>query len=326
MADTPQNVGLAEKVDTFKRELEAMVAADQALPVPAFQKVKIEPIVTSVKNFLKRQSTVQDRPVPFMMAIAGGSNSGKTTLLHELKSMLRAEATEQFNWNHDTNGPVVDLLELDNYYRHYADKRAEMGDAAFFLQTNLDEPNALLWQKSRRALFRIKNGKASRAPVYDFRISGRNDAVSLKTPSPFFMYEGLFALAHKSVRNLADLKIFVNCDAKTRSDRFWARAPQRNIKPDQGGWNLYNKAMGMHDLHVQPTLDHADLVINGALAKAELDRRIKPLVSLLVKTLYPQPAHHSDVVEEGGAKAVQAKIKSAVTQLYRQLKEATGGS
>ncbi|MBY0402571.1 MAG: hypothetical protein K2X66_01630 [Cyanobacteria bacterium] len=317
-----KDLELEKKVQAFKNELSAIVKEDQAKPTHLFERVNESRIQTQVQNFLSRQKKAGAHPVPFMIALAGGSNSGKTTFLHEVRQLLEKGATQLVGWNSASHGFVVDYLELDSYYKSLANHRKALGDKRFFSETNLDEPKALLWENSQKTLFKLKNGIADRAPVYDFKNSQRTDGASLKVPAPFVIFEGLFALAPEPLRKLADLKIFVNCDEKTRTDRFWGRAPQRNVKKDEAGYALLNKALSMHNLHIQPTEKEADIVINGALPKEEITQRVTPLVNLMVKTFYPPTFEASDDLapSQTGAQITQNPIKKLLFKLLPFLK------
>lgn len=286
------------KTDTFRQELTHLLSEDKKRLYPVFDWANPDSIIRQVQQFLSRQKKAGTQPTPFLIGLAGGTNSGKTTILHMMREKIHSVSGHLFKWKPETHGPEVETLELDNYYKNFSKFRKEAGDIRFFKETNLDEPNALALEQAQKTLMKLKNGIADRAPLYDFTNSERHDGVSLKTPAPFVIFEGLFALVPESLRKLADLKIFVNADTKTRTERFWARAPQRNIKQDEGGNALLNKAMTMHNVHVQPTMTKADLVLNGALPKAEINQALEPLMNLFVKTLHPPKIKAPDADQE----------------------------
>jgi uridine kinase len=296
-----------DKVNTFAKGLSDLVAGDQKEAEPVFERMNQLAITQQIKKVLERQiyQAHDHHPAPMMIGMSGGSNSGKSTVMNQFLSHLQSKAVDQHGWKADKHGPVVDTLELDHFYKNFAESRKTLGDERFFGETNLDEPNALETKRFLRALKKIKQGHAVRTPIYSFLDSSRSDGLSLKVPAPFFVFEGLFALSHQSVRNLADLKIFINCDQETRSKRFWARAPQRNIRLDQSGWNLFNKTMAMHNQHVQPTESHADIVINGARSLASIEGKLTTLAELMVNAIYPGPNLHEQV----DTKSMGARLK-----------------
>lgn len=288
---------IQQKVDGFSKGLAQLIQQDAQESQPVFTRVNQNEIVKRIQKVLERQvyQAHDHHPAPMMIGMSGGSNSGKSTVMGKFLSHLQQQALEKQGWKADKHGPVVDTLELDHFYKNFSESRKTLGDERFFGETNLDEPNALETKRFERALKKIKQGHAVRTPLYNFHDSSRSDGLSLKVPAPFFVFEGLFALAHPSVRNIADLKIFIDCDQETRSKRFWARSSQRNIKPDQAGWNLHNKTMTMHNQHVQPTAAYADIVINGARSLDLIEAKLTPLTNLMVNAIYPGPNLHEQV-------------------------------
>lgn len=277
-----------QRAEDFQKGLKTLIETDSKRIQPVFKRINADTLVLRIKNFMARQAEAGRNPLSFLVGLSGGSCSGKSTLMYSLKESFQKMAGTLFQWKSEVHGPVVDVLEVDHYYHDLSQRRKELGDERFFQETNLDEPQALTLDQAQKDLMKIRNGMAVRTPVYDFTNSSRHEGAALRVPSPFFIYEGLFTLAHEPLRKLADLKIFVDADAKVRGERYWARAPQRNIKPDKGGWGLFNRMMEMHEKHVQPSISEADVVVDGSLAKTTIDEAVSPLVQLLTKTLYPQ--------------------------------------
>ena len=280
-----------QQVKQFKTELKALVQWDKEThQQPVFQKVKIAPLVELAKSFLLRQTENYRIPNPFLIGVAGGSASGKTYSKQMLKDLFPVVAQEEVGWKAAVNGPIVDDLELDSYYRDFSGRRKELGDVRYFQETNLDEPAALHMNQARKDVMRVRNGVAIRSPLFDYRNSQRHDGVALKVPSPFFLIEGLFALVPEKLRQLYDMKIFVQADKDVRTQRFWERAASRNVTPANGGQALYDRVMEMHDQHVQPSSKNADIIINGNSGSDSLRESLTRLTQLLVRTFYPPKA------------------------------------
>jgi uridine kinase len=276
-----------ERADAFSQGLKALLTSDRNTPTPVFTQVKTEKLQQRVNGFLARQAQAPSHPTPFLINLSGGSSSGKSTVMNLLSTSLQAQAQAHHQWNPERHGPVVETVEVDHYYRDYAQRRKELGDVRFFRETNLDEPAALTLEQAAQDVMRLKNGLATRGPLFDFTDSSRQEAASLRVPAPFLLYEGLFTLNNQPLQEFGDLRLFVEADESVRSERFWKRAPARNIRPDEGGWALHNRVMEMHNQHVQPSKPHADLVLNGNLPLEKIENAVQSLASLLSRTLYP---------------------------------------
>lgn len=276
-----------ERANAFRQGLETLLSTDRNTPTPVFTQVQTDKLLQRVDGFLTRQAKTPSQPTPFLINMSGGSSSGKSTVMNLLRTSLQEQASAHHQWNPERHGPVVDSLEVDHYYRDYSQRRQELGDDRFFRETNLDEPAALTLDQASQNVLKLKNGQAIRGPVFDFTDSSRHESASLRVPAPFLLYEGLFTLSHKPLREFGDLRLFVEADESVRSERFWKRAPTRNIRPDEGGWALHNRVMEMHNQHVQPSKSHADLVLNGNLPLERIEKTLQSLASLLNRTLYP---------------------------------------
>ena len=135
-------------------------------------------------------------PKPFVIGIAGGTASGKTTLAQALARTL---------------GERVALLPMDHYYKDLGHLPLEER-----LRVNYDHPDAFdlaLYLEHAQALLR---GLPVEMPVYDFRAYTRSPRRTPVRPAPVVILEGILVLYPKELRDLMDLKVFVDADADER--------------------------------------------------------------------------------------------------------------
>ena len=131
-----------------------------------------------------------------VIGIAGGTGSGKTTLMKNL--------IERF-------GDVVTVLSHDNYYRR--------NDALTYeerCKINYDEPAALETDLMAYHLDLLRQGQSIECPVYDFAQHNRSDETVLVVPKNVIIVEGILIFENKPLRDLMDIKIFVDTDADVR--------------------------------------------------------------------------------------------------------------
>ena len=131
-----------------------------------------------------------------VIGIAGGTGSGKTTLMKNL--------IERF-------GDVVTVLSHDNYYRRHDDLTYEER-----CRINYDEPAALETDLMARHLDLLRQGQSIKCPVYDFAQHNRSDDTITVVPKSVIIVEGILIFENEPLRNLMDIKIFVDTDADVR--------------------------------------------------------------------------------------------------------------
>ena len=131
-----------------------------------------------------------------VIGIAGGTGSGKTTITRKLM--------ENF-------GDQVTVIYHDNYYRAHHDmppaERAKL---------NFDHPDAFDTELMLEHLKALKNGQSIECPVYDYSINDRSDKTITVKPSRVIVVEGIMTFHEKSLRDLMDIKLFVDADADVR--------------------------------------------------------------------------------------------------------------
>ena len=177
-----------------------------------------------------------------VIGIAGGTGSGKTTLMKRL--------VEQF-------GDVVTVLSHDNYYhRHDAMPFEER------CKLNYDEPCALETDLMAQHLDALRHGQAIDCPVYDFAQHNRSDAVVRIEPRPVIIVEGILIFENEPLRNLMDVRIFVDTDADIRLCRRIKRDVNKRGRTMESVLEQYQTTVKpMHDKYVEPSKKYAHIVV-----------------------------------------------------------------
>ena len=188
----------------------------------------------------------------YIIGIAGGSGSGKSTFARRL--------TEKFP-------DSVSLVSCDNYYRAHDDIPLEERRLL-----NYDAPEALEFDLMVSHLRALKEGRAVDCPVYDFTLHNRSDKVVRIDPRPVIIVDGILILSDPALRETFDLKIYVETDADERILRRARRDMEvRGRKIDDIMAQYLNTVKPMHETHVEPSKKHADLILNGGLNPVALE-------------------------------------------------------
>ncbi len=188
-----------------------------------------------------------------VIGIAGGSGSGKTTLMKRL--------VEQF-------GSDVAVLSHDNYYKRHDELSFEERAAL-----NYDEPEALDTSLLVYQLDQLRHGRAIDCPVYDFTLHNRSDETVCIEPRPVIIVEGIMIFVDEALRQLMDIKIFVDTDADIRLCRRIKRDVTRRGRTLESVLNQYKQTVKpMHEKYVEPSKRFADLVVpEGGKNRVALD-------------------------------------------------------
>lgn len=198
---------------------------------------------------------------PILIAIAGGSGSGKTHLAKKLQAAL---------------GRSAGCLSLDDFYRdrsHLAPARRA--------RINFDHPAAIEWPLVERTLRSCLSGKVVSVPRYDFATHSRTPMANSFKPKPVVLVDGLWLLRRPAVRRLFALRIFIDCPANTRLNRRLAR-DQRSRGRSAASIRQQFRTMvePMHARYVAPQARSADVHLRGSWGPREvaaLLRRIRHL-------------------------------------------------
>ena len=178
-----------------------------------------------------------------LIGIAGGSGSGKSTVVERLVIRL--------------GGETVAVIAHDRYYR---DRRAFPADVRATL--NFDHPDALETDLLLTHLTSLRAGVTVEAPNYDFTHHARSARVDRVEPRPVILVEGVLVLADVRLRALMDLKVFVDTDEHTRYERRLERDVQDRGRTAASVREQFESTVRpMHAQFVEPSRQHADIVI-----------------------------------------------------------------
>ena len=177
-----------------------------------------------------------------VIGIAGGTGSGKTTLM---KNLI------------DSFGDVVTVLSHDNYYK----RRDELTYEQRCL-INYDEPDALETDLMALHLDRLRHGEAIDCPVYDFTQHNRSDETVRICPKNVIIVEGILIFENEPLRDLMDIKIFVDTDADVRLCRRIKRDVNKRGRSLESVLTQYQTTVKpMHEKYVEPSKKYADIVV-----------------------------------------------------------------
>ena len=177
-----------------------------------------------------------------VIGIAGGSGSGKTTLMKRL--------VEQF-------GDDVTVVSHDNYYCRHDELTYEQR-----CLINYDEPAAFETDLMARHLDCLRNGQAVECPVYDYTVHNRSDETFTIEPRKVIIVEGILIFENEALRNLMDIRIFVDTDADVRLCRRIKRDVNKRGRTLESVLIQYqNTVKPMHEQYVEPSKKYANLVV-----------------------------------------------------------------
>ena len=177
-----------------------------------------------------------------VIGIAGGTGSGKTTLMNRIIEKYADHVT---------------VLSHDNYYKRHDDLTYEER-----CQLNYDEPAALETDLMARHLDKLRQGQAIQCPVYDFTVHNRSDETITIVPKKVIIVEGILIFENKPLRDLMDIKIFVDTDADVRLCRRIKRDVRKRGRTLESVLEQYqNTVKPMHEMYVEPSKKFADIVV-----------------------------------------------------------------
>ena len=177
-----------------------------------------------------------------VIGIAGGTGSGKTTLMKNLITRFGGEVT---------------VLSHDNYYRRHDELPLEERS-----RLNYDEPAALETDLMARHLELLRQGQAIDCPVYDFTAHNRSDETVRVEPQPVIIVEGILIFENKALRELMDIRIFVDTDADIRLCRRIKRDVNKRGRTLESVLTQYQQTVKpMHEKYVEPSKRFADIVV-----------------------------------------------------------------
>lgn len=200
----------------------------------------------------------------FLIGIAGGSGSGKTTFAKKvMKGISSFDAS---------------LLHMDSYYLPTQPKTNYTTSG----KPNYDHPNAFDWELLRSHLTDLKNGKAINCPIYDFSNSSRTVEYETVGPCRVVLFEGIFALYDQEIRDLLDIQCFLHVDSDIRFTRRLHRdVKERGRSLESVIAQYYDTVRPMYQKYLDPQRQYADFTVGEEtdVASLILSARIKELLN-----------------------------------------------
>jgi uridine kinase len=198
---------------------------------------------------------VDDLPArPFLIGVAGGSSSGKTTVAERLAEL----AGERH----------LALIKLDSYYVDLSDRPLEER-----MDFNYDHPDAFDWPLLNDHLAALAAGASVPVPVYDYALHNRSGRVRLVHPARIVVVEGILVLWEPTLRERFDLKVYLDTDADLRLIRRLRRdVAERGRTPESIIEQYLATVRPAHEQFIEPSKRYADVIIpEGGLNRPALD-------------------------------------------------------
>ncbi|HKX63587.1 MAG TPA: uridine kinase [Verrucomicrobiae bacterium] len=199
-----------------------------------------------------------------LVAITGGSGSGKTFLADRLQMAFSTVATR---------------LSLDNFYLDRSNlppsRRAKI---------NFDHPRAIDWPVAEKILRDCRRAAPIQIPKYDFESHVRRSEFDSWIPTPLVLWDGLWLLSRPAMRSLFDLKIFLECPTQLRLERRLARdISERGRTAGSVREQFWRTVFPMHVRYVAPQAAWADIILQQPSSESEMAELIEIIRGLLAK-------------------------------------------
>lgn len=207
-----------------------------------------------------------------VIGIAGGTGSGKTTVVRKIIESLPKDE--------------VAVMPQDSYYKDNTHIPLETR-----LKMNYDEPASIEWSLLCRHLEMLREGKAIDMPTYDFLTCSRLKETVHLLPREVVVVEGILVLTDKTLREMMDVKVFVDADADERLIRVIMRdCVERGRTPKMVIDRYQETLKPMHELHIEPSKRYADLIVpQGGNNKVAIK-----LLTDYIRSLLPNGNNHTN--------------------------------
>ncbi|HUR44241.1 MAG TPA: uridine kinase [Candidatus Saccharimonadales bacterium] len=222
---------------------------------------------------------MKDSFVPKLVAIAGGSGSGKSWLTERLHAGFREQSA---------------CVSLDNFYRDRSETPAGLRSLV-----NYDHPRAIDWEAAETFFSRCREGGSGWLPDYDFKTHTRAGG-KVWPARPLILVDGLWLLWRPTMRRLFDLTIYVDCPERVRLSRRIARDIARRGRTAASVREQFQKWVGpMHAQFVEPQKKWADIILAQPLGKREVEWVSEHIWNMLAtrtsRAPWAEPVHRLDL-------------------------------
>jgi uridine kinase len=204
---------------------------------------------------------------PLLIGIAGGSASGKTSIARQLKDYFGDQQS-------------VHIISMDDYYKDQSNIPFEER-----IEVNYDHPFAFDTDLMIEHLRCLKEGKSIEKPTYDFTKHTRSDITEVVRVVDVLVIEGLLLLDNPNVRDLLDIKVFVDAPADVRFIRRLSRDVRKRGREMMQVMDHYMTTVRvMHEQFIEPSKRYADIIIpEGARNKVAIDLLTTKISSIINK-------------------------------------------
>lgn len=180
-----------------------------------------------------------------IILVGGGTASGKTYVIHKVVEQLGVDRVTHFS--------------IDDYYKDLSNLSMEERK-----KQNFDHPKAFDWKLMKEQLTALKNGETVEKPIYDYFNHNRAKETKIVEPKDLIIVEGIMALVNKEIRELGDLKIFINASRERRLLRRMERDTNERGRSYESIVNQYfSTVQPMYEEIIGPSEYYADLIINN---------------------------------------------------------------
>ena len=198
------------------------------------------------------------------IGITGGTGSGKTTILNQIK--------EKFNEKD------ISFISQDSYYNDNGDLSFEEKN-----KINFDHPDAVDFELMINHLIDLKNGVNINQPIYSFFDHNRTEKTKTIESKKIMIVEGILILNNKKLRDLIDIKVFIESSVDLRFKRRLNRDISERGRSEEEVIELFNNRLNeMHKLYVEPMKKFCDIIITNNKKKLI---EINPLIKIINKNL-----------------------------------------
>jgi len=180
---------------------------------------------------------------PFLIAVSGGSGSGKTYLANQLIN----------NYGNDK----ISLIQVDSYYKdlnHITMQERE--------KSNFDHPDAFDFDLLYTHIKQLENYTAIQIPSYDYTTHTRNNKTTQIIKTPIILLEGIFSMYYKKIRKITDLKVYLDTSETVRKKRRIVRDKKSRGRTHKSIIKQYTETVyPMYQEFVEPLMKYSDLII-----------------------------------------------------------------
>ena len=230
--------------------------------VVELDRMRERPVIKYVReNFFEElaEKFSKKRTSPLFIAATGESASGKSTFTKAVASQIKSVETL-------LNRSLLEFVSADNYFNDISDKIKLYGSFDNFLANedyNPDAPTSFNLKLFRQNVLDLKNNIDVLIPEYKVNGSGISvpNAIKIKC-SPIILIEGV-AVLYEEVRDLFDIKFYVEVDEKIRKERYILRAIEKRGQNEEDTLKQYEIVNASAQKYIVPQREHADVIING---------------------------------------------------------------